>query len=82
VSGEAPTGANESDDLWYQWNILFDENFPAPQDQWSVVSDWHAHREGSPGTPQHCSLLAVAIETAKPHESDDPHIGVHDILFG
>src|SRR5271166_6452384 len=30
---------------------------------------------------QHCSLLAVAIETAKPHETDNPYIAVHYILF-
>jgi hypothetical protein len=47
VSGEERTGANEGDDLWYQWSTLFGEDFPAGQ-EWSVVSQWHAHREGSP----------------------------------
>jgi hypothetical protein len=47
VSGEAPTEANEGDDLWYQWSTLFDENFPAGP-EWSVVSQWHANQQGSP----------------------------------
>jgi Polysaccharide lyase len=47
VSGEAPTGANEGDERWYQWSTMFDNNFPADQG-WSVVSQWHAGSDGSP----------------------------------
>lgn len=47
VSGEAQTAADEGDDRWYQWSTMFGGDFPA-NDGWSVVSQWHANRDGSP----------------------------------
>ena len=34
--------------LWYRWSTLFDVNFPAPQDEFSEASQWHANQQGSP----------------------------------
>jgi hypothetical protein len=48
VSGEERTGGNEGDDLWYRWSTPFDVNFPAPQDEFSEASQWHANQQGSP----------------------------------
>lgn len=47
VSGEAQTAAGEGDDRWYQWSTMFGGDFPAG-DGWSVVSQWHANRDGPP----------------------------------
>lgn len=47
LSGDEPTAANEGDDRWYQWSTRFGDDFPADQG-WSVVSQWHANKDGSP----------------------------------
>lgn len=47
VSGEELTAAGEGDDRWYQWSTLFGGDFPAGEG-WSVVSQWHANRDGPP----------------------------------
>ena len=43
----SPTAADEGDDRWYQWSTRFGDDFPADQG-WSVVSQWHANKDGSP----------------------------------